>query len=323
MITNIPHHTNHDFLNMLWRKICALCLLSIVLASALSEAQIIRPFNSRFSVNTNGDIALAGNITTHCPPTDPLTAATGACLTARNNGNGRNNDFTMAYVNIDPGAGRFSSSRAFLNIPPSSTILWAGLYWGGSAAAATAGRNTMQLRTPAGTGYNSITASQFDFFATGGSIGDTYAAFRDVTTLVQAGGAGDYYGANVVTSTGPTNKYGGWALFVVFQNNTLPLRNLSVFDGYIHVNNTNPVNVPVSGFLTPFSGPIVTRLGVLSFDGDRSATGDTMSINAVNIPQVRTGDTNNFFQSDNNDLGTANTNRYPNWEICWGWILSA
>jgi hypothetical protein len=217
-------------------------LLAIALLSTMVDAQIIRPFNSRFSVNTNGDIAIAGNMTTHCQDTNPATGSppnTANCNSSRTGGNFRNNDFTMNYVNIDPGAGRISSSRAFLNIPSGSTILWAGLYWGGSAAAAAGARNTMQLRTPAGTGYNSITASQFDTFNAGGGIGDTYAGFANVTSLVQAGGAGDYYGANVVTSTGATNKYGGWSLFVVYENFSLPLRNLSVFDGYI------PLTLPI------------------------------------------------------------------------------
>jgi mucin-19 len=299
-------------------------MVCLPLISSLADAQIVRPFTSRFSVNTNGDIALAGNMTVHCAPTDPLTAATGNCLSARNGGNFNDNDFNGTYVNIDPGLGRFSSSRANLNILAGSTVLWAGLYWGGSANAAAGARNTMQLRTPAGTGYTPITASQFDTFDAGGGsggIGMTYAAFANVTNLVIAGGAGDYFGANIVSTTGSTNKYGGWALFVVYQNNTLPLRNLSVFDGYIHVNPSNTVTIPVSGFLTPLSGPIVSRLGVLGFDGDRNFVGDTMSLNGVNIPAVETGALDNFFRSSNNDLGVNNTNRFPNWTNLLGMDL--
>lgn len=297
------------------RVLAHLGLVGFALAALTAEAQIVRPFNSRFSVNTNGDIALAGNMNVHCPATDPAAASGNAnCDSARAGGNFNDNDFNGAYVNIDPGAGRFSSSRAYLNIPNGSTVLWAGLYWGASSDGSTGNRTIMQLRTPAGTGYNTIAASQFDTFDAGGGaggIGMTYSAFRDVTALVTAGGAGDYYGANIVSTTGTSNKYGGWALFVVFQNNTLPLRNLSVFDGYIHVNPANTVTVPVSGFLTPLSGPIVSRLGVLAFDGDRNLTGDTMSLNGVNIPAVETAAANNFFRSSNNDLGTINTNRYP------------
>ncbi len=300
--------------NRAYSSLASLFLIAILhLLPSIADAQIVRPFNSRFSVNTNGDVALAGNMIAHCPLTDPaMPSGNAACQTARGNGGGNDNDFTMAYVNIDPGAGRFASSRANLNIPPSSTVLWAGLYWGGSADTTEVGRNQMQLRTPAGSGYNIINAQQFDIFNAGGQIGNTYASFANVTTLVQAGGTGDYFGANVVF-TSNVNRYAGWALFVVFENFTLPLRNLSIFDGYIHVNATNAVTVPVSGFLTPFSGPIVSRIGVLGFDGDRSFNGDTLQINGVNTPAVEGGALDNFFRSSNNDLGVINTNRFPNW----------
>ena len=296
-----------------WPLVTILLLVTIFnLLPSIADAQIVRPFNSRFSVNTNGDVALAGNMTVHCENTDPAFGGnTANCNSSRTGANFNNNDFTMNYVNIDPGAGRFSSSRAFLNIPPGSTVLWAGLYWIGSADAATGPRNTMQLRTPAGSGYNNITATQFDEFNTGGPIGVAYGAFRDVTALVQAGGAGDYFGANVVGALGVVNRHGGWSLFVVFENNALPLRNMTVFDGFIHVNPANTVTIPVSGFLTPLSGPIVSRVGILAGDGDRSFNGDVLAINGVNVLDPDAGNANNFFRSSNNDLGTNNTNRFP------------
>ena len=317
----MPTYSNIKNYRILLSLASLLLLVILHLLPTVADAQIVRPFNPRFSVNTNGDIALAGNMIAHCPLTDPAAGSgSGTCDTARGGGNGNDNDFTNAYVNIDPGAGRFSSSRAFLNIPVGSTVLWAGLYWGGSADTTEVGRNQMQLRTPAGSGYNLINATQFDQFNAGGQIGNTYSSFANVTTLIQAGGSGNYFGANVVF-TSAINRYAGWSLFVVYENFTLPLRNLAVFDGYVHVNPTNTVVIPISGFLTPLSGPIVTRLGVLAFDGDRSFDGDTMSINNVNIPNVADGGINNFFRSLNNDLGVTNSNRFPNWANMLGMDL--
>ena len=67
------------------------------------------------------------------------------------------------------------------------------------------------------------------------SNGVDYESFADVTSRVAAAGSGTYTVANVQASAGPTS-YAGWALVVAYQAPGLPLRNLTVFDGYASIN---------------------------------------------------------------------------------------
>ena len=43
----------------------------------------------------------------------------------------------------------------------------------------------------------------------------------------------------------------------------------------------NNVEVPISGFATPPSGPVNFELGVISYDGDRGQTGDQLQFNGA------------------------------------------
>ena len=53
---------------------------------------------------------------------------------------------------------------------------------------------------------------------------------------------------------------------------------------------TNTVTIPISGFLTPLSGPVTLQLGVVAFDGDRNNTGDQILFNGVGTNYVQVFD---------------------------------
>ena len=106
--------------------IVAVMVLAAVGVSTRVEAAVIRPFTPRFSLNTTGAIVMTGNSSLTCP-----TTAAG-CVAARA-GTGstiNNNNFTMAFIDIDGDPTTFNSSRNTLTIPATSTVAWAGLYWG-------------------------------------------------------------------------------------------------------------------------------------------------------------------------------------------------
>ena len=186
-------------------------------AAVPAQAQVVRAFGTRYSSNQKGDITLIANTIMSC-------SGNGACTNGRNGSGGSvdNNDFTMVYVDADADASTISSSSATLALPVGTTVVFAGLYWGGDNA--TAARNTCKFATPAA-GYASITASQLDV------SGTDYSAFADVTTRVQAGGNGVYWAANILSTPNATNVHGGWALVVVYADPAGTLRNLVVLDG--------------------------------------------------------------------------------------------
>jgi hypothetical protein len=171
----------------------------------------------------------------------------------------------MIYVDADGNASTFNSSSSQLSLPSDATVLWAGLYWGArtaagvGGAAATGNPKTMLLQVPGASSYQTITSQQ----AFGPLAGDSaYQQFADVTSFVQAAGAGTYWGANVAAATGQ-DRYAGWSLAVVYRSPSLPLRNLTVFDGFTAVGSGAPQTITISGFLAPLAGTVATQLGLV------------------------------------------------------------
>ena len=288
----------------------------ILLVPADAQAQVVRPYTVRYQTNINGDIAHIGNSSMSCP--EPATAD---CLLARNriaNGTGRiNNSYNMAYLDFDGDAfgPTFNSTSADLTMPAAAAVKFAGLYWGGRSASAARGQ--MLLKTPATGGYTTVTASQVD------PSGTTYAAFADVTALVQAGANGTYWGANIQGTNASTDDWVGWALIVVYESNTKPLRNLVVYDGYALVNDAAGQTISLTGFLTPFSGPVVTQVGSFGFDGDLGSIGDSLQVRSSSSPVfTQISDANNpandFYNSTISDGGVDVTTRNPAYRNTFG-----
>lgn len=261
------------------RIFAALVVLATALATAAIAAAAPVPFALRWSANVNGTITMAANNNVTCPVTDP------ACIQAQQ-GIGtllNNNSYSsMSVVNIDGDPNTVNSSAATLSMPAGSTVLFAGLYWGFSAMPATRPATTMLLKAE-GDAYRTITASTF------GSTGSkSNGGFADVTAYVQDHGATTYYGANIpVTQTGTTaasDSWGGWTLVVAYRDATATPHNLSIFDGFLQANSSNPlVSTAVSGFTAPPTGTVQTRAGLVGYDGDRTAVGDYVRINGTNV----------------------------------------
>src|SRR5262249_54429183 len=116
--------------------------LALALLAGPASAQVVRNFTPRFTTNDRGDITLVGNTLMSC-------GGAGNCTNTRNgsgNNNLNNNDNNMQYVDVDALGSTFNSSAAYLQLPSGATVLWAGLYWGGSSV--NAARNTCQFSTP-------------------------------------------------------------------------------------------------------------------------------------------------------------------------------
>lgn len=239
-----------------WRALGA-CLLLAALCGAAAPAFAQRAFARRFPapaaqpLTVRGDIALVGNTSLTCQ---------GGC-TAQN-GNGRNNDFTMAAVDVDSDGTTTNSSSATLGLPAGSTVVFAGLYWAGESSNAGA-RASVRFRTPGSAGYTTIAATTTD------NINNAYQSFANVTSLVVAAGNGAYTVANVA-QTAASGQWSGWTMVIAYQNAGGTLRNLSVFDGFQLADGTNPIiDVTVSGFITPPTGAVNSNVGLVTYDGDR------------------------------------------------------
>ena len=210
------------------------------------------------------------------------TCTGGNCATAHAEappgGVGVDNDFVQTYVDIDGDASTFMSSSDSLNLPSCSTISFAGLYWGAGGAIGEANgthwatRANVKLKVNAGVYLNLTADATFD-----NNTGyKSYHNFKDITSIVSAAGRkGRYTVANMPLlndAGGTSNRWGGWAIVVVYKNDLANFRNLTVFDGLTNVDNTDPItDLTVSGFFTPPTGPVSFELGLVTYDGDRGA----------------------------------------------------
>ncbi len=268
------------------------------LAAPPATAQIVRNFTPRFSINTRGEILPIGNTVMSC-------SGGGGCTNARNGngGNVNNNNWNMQYVDADGDGSTFSSSSAQLALPGGTAVLWAGLYWGGDTN--NAQRTTVRFRGPGAAGYTSLIATQLDV------DGTVYSCFRDVTALVQAAGNGTYWAADVRSTVG-TNRFAGWSLIVVYGDPAVPNRNLVVSDGFAEVAPNTSVILTLGGFITPPAGPVQTRIGVVSYEGDLGYSGDAFQLNG-NYLQDAVNPQNNFFTRAIGRLGAHVGTKTPNY----------
>ena len=166
---------------------------------------------------------------------------------------------------------------------------------------------------PGGGGYRTITAGQL--FGPTTTSDRAYQAFADVTSLVQQAGPGSYTGADVPAATGE-DRYAGWSLVVVYRSPSMPLRNLTVFDGLADVGQNDPQPITISGFRTPVSGQVNARVGLVAYEGDNGSTGDRAVLrDAANrdgtLLATRLSQGTNFFNGANDDNGTLVTDRTP------------
>ena len=151
--------------------------------------------------------------------------------------------------------------------------------------------------------------------------GRIYQAFKEITGIVNASPRGRYTVADVQLGTGlHSDQSGGWAILVAYSDPGEPLRNLTVFDGLKFVvadKPDEPVDIPLSGFLTPPApAPVKTRVGLVAYEGDIGIVGDNALLNFGLPTQKRLENAanppNNFFNSSiSNPAGTILTDRDP------------
>jgi len=283
----------------LMRGACTAMLMGI----AAGEAQAAQ--NLRVQVDQKGDFLLIGNTLGYeCAAGTPMPVV-GTVGNCGNNGLAdtapdifwqTENPAGTAQANNNVTVAQASSS-AVLTIPPMATVTHAFLYWGANAVN---GDNTVTLNRPGGFTQD-LTALQV---YTGAN--DSYQSVVDITSIVQAQGSGAYrvsgvQAANLVNANVQTN-FAGWWMVVFYELPTDPPRNLALFDGFDNVNNGNPQNLVLSGFLVP---PVFTaaKLGVVAFEGDNGINGDSFFFGDMTALTDGQNPTNNFFNSTRSLLG--------------------
>ncbi|MER5645461.1 hypothetical protein [Streptosporangium sp. NPDC002524] len=286
-------------------------------------------FSERYTSDYRGAVTRAANSVVTCYPPQVTNCAT------VQNGSG-NNSIAATFIDVDSDGTTFNSSTAGLTLSANAQVAYARLYWGGRGQTTTdttglpAGnrlapdisvRGRVLIKAPGDTAYRTINASAADIGDTPDNVtadGIVYGASADVTSLVASAGAGTYTVANVQAARGfdGLGAFGGWSLVVAYRDSSLPLRNISVFDGFLEQQNGTPdTTINLSGFQTPTIGAVNVQLGEIVYDGDNAIVGDSLSIKSTNGPLTVLSDAlhpaNNFFNSTIANLGSQVTNRNP------------
>jgi len=277
------------------------------------------PMSKYLQFNVFGDIKLIGNANINKNPGDP----------DRN----YNDLVNMVFVDTDGSGSTFNSSSSTLNIDPSYTIEWAGLYWSGhickkgndgcsyvhlpssrnNYSKAKAHLGEIKFKRP-GHGYTSIVANSLNIVENDPDL--TYGAFADITNLIdQSHINGPYTVANMLLTEGKTNgrggNYGGWAMLVIYKDpaNQVHFKNVSVFNGFQYINSDNNI-IDIDGFVTPLSGPINSSIALFAADGDPQVGGTAkMRIKKTSSFDYIGGDAlnpkSNLLNSTVSEFGTA------------------
>ena len=296
------------------------CLLFLTLLSYSTYSQIIEPFDIRFEANQKGGITMLSNVSVSC---NSGSSCSSAVSQVPPNGTSSNENFNMQYVDIDGDPSTFMSTSDSLNLDDCSEILWAGLYWSAEIVSSVPGfndRDEIKLAVNSGAYQTLVADEMVDAFV--GSH-PSYHCFKDITTIVEnAGIKARFTVADLVTEANSTNVFGGWTIIVVYKNVYNSMRNLTVFDGFGIIGGGNSLDIPISGFNTPLSGPVTFELGVVANEGDRGSTGDQLRFNgAGNNVQISDAlhPATNVFNSTISYDATLTPFRIPNYNNTLGY----
>lgn len=301
----------------------AVCFFSgwpIFRAVSFSKEVKIIPLVVRATINATGAITFTGNTlglsrsdTTGVPGTQDSIGAFSTVNTSSTFGT-----YPAGTTNLYQN----NSSAAILTLPAGSTVLYAELIWGGSYINGTVNlsaviNNPVSFTTPAG---NTVSVSPDAATANTVDLGGGAAAYvrsANVTSIVQAAGAGTYrtggVAGTIIIAGDATANHAGWTLGVIYQNTSLPFRNMSLRAGAVLVQSTSaPVVTTITGFATPVSGALGGRILFSAQEGDANRSGDQALFGPTSATQVALSGpnnfANNFFASQiNNDAGNLNT----------------
>lgn len=282
------------------------------------------PFIQRYSDVKKGGIAFCGNTLGLSKATNQNAPGTQGSIGAFTSLN------PALQVGTFPAGTTLSylqnGSRATLNLPAGSVILYAELVWGGLFRSSANNisaliNNNISFTTPQGTfsvAPDPATAQNFNIPANDITLG-FYVRSADVTALIQSASSQTYSVEAVPaliealdSRTADTN-HAGWTLAVAYENPASPLRNLTIWSGGTVVSpNTGSTTVTVSNFLTPEVLPVTGKIFVSAQEGDAVLTGDQMlfgqTVPTLSLLSGPNNPQNNFFASQiNNENGTLDT----------------
>ena len=181
----------------------------------------------------------------------------------------------------------------------------AGLFTGALVSTRNFDKRVISLKGPNSSTYTQFTANATDIYYPNTSDAYIYAGYKEITDYVRLNGIGEYFAADIALKEGnggASGYYGGWGMIVVYENQLMKQRDVTIFDGYAFVTGDENFDLPITGFNTVQSGPVGIKMGMMAGEGDRPFTGDYFSIqkqiDSTYLPLIHSGNAvDNFFNS--------------------------
>ncbi|MCR4878052.1 MAG: hypothetical protein K5901_01905, partial [Bacteroidales bacterium] len=194
-------------------------------------------------------------------------------------------------------------------------------------------KNKIKFKHQSESAYTTVTAttSEIMYPTADTSWNGNYfinVGYAEVTDYVRAHGEGNYFGADIALCEGPDFQVGycgGWALVVVYQNEDMKWRNITLFDGYALTNETNHPLITVDGFQANPAGDVAVKVAMMAAEGDKGMPGDRCHMLRAGKTAI-TNNPNTYFElhhggnADTNFFNgsiypryTSNPNRNPNY----------
>ena len=201
-----------------------------------------------------------------------------------------NNGSSSCKINTD--------SSATLNLSPTQTVEAAYLYWAGSGS----GDFNVTLNT------TEITSSR-NFAYSVGTRRHFFAAFADVTTLIQSQGNGLYTFSDLdivnVSSPNcsPSTNFAGWAITIIYSDPALPFSQLNVYDGL----ETVPRSITIQLDNLNVIDTTGAKVGFIAWEGDAGlAFNEVLQINGITLSNRPLNPANNAFNGTNSFTNDSN-----------------
>ena len=190
-----------------------------------------------------------------------------------------------------------TTSSADLSLNSSQNIIAAYLYWAGS------GTGDLDIEV------NGIPVAADRTFSNAlDNARVFFAAFSDITTIIQNQGSTTYtiseFDLNgVITPYCPTGtNFGGWAITVIYEDSSLPLNQLNVYDGLQSV----PTNLTITLDNLNVLDDEGAKIGFVAWEGDAGlAVSEQLSINGNLVGNPPLNPSNNAFNGTNSFTGAS------------------
>jgi gliding motility-associated-like protein len=194
-----------------------------------------------------------------------------------------------------------SESSADFQLQTDQQVIAAYLYWAGS------GNGDFEVSL---NGNPVVSEREFNFsFINNNNVYDYFAAFADVTSIISTIGNDIYTLSDLdlleaiqpfcQINGGNSTNFGGWAITLIYEDASLPLNQVTIFDGLETVytgNNTITIELNNLNVLDNAGA----KIGFLSWEGDSSiANNETLSINGNSLSNPPLNPQDNAFNSTN------------------------